>query len=213
MHSKLNLVVMAVLAACTIVPAMTQATTMYYLDVPALVEISDVVVAGEVVDADVFIGNHDRITTEWTVRVDESLKGGEFETVRFRQWAGELDGRVQHIPGDGRLALGDRVVVFLRGDAPDGLFLSALGQSVFHVMPPLLGIDGDPLVELPDFATPATGTEGGPIPSDAPVMRDYADIGILLRGDEEMHVVERGPHVLSAGELLRRVRREVEAGQ
>ena len=204
---------MVVVAAWALAPAPADAATMYYLDVPALVEISDVVVAGEVVDSDVFIGSHDRITTEWTVRVDESLKGGEFETVRFRQWAGELDGRVQHVPGDGRLALGDQVVVFLRGDAPDALFLSALGQSVFHVMPPIVDAEGGPLIQLPDFAEPSIADDQGSIPADAPVVRDYADIGILLRGDEEMRVVERGPHLLSAGELLRQVRIEVEAGR
>ena len=186
---------------------------MYYLDVPALVEISDVIVAGEVVDSEVFIGNHSRITTEWTIRVDESLKGGELTEVRFRQWAGELDGRVQHVPGDGRIELGQRVVLFLRGDAPDALFLAAMGQSVFHVMPELETADGTgPLVRLPEFARPTVNADAT-FSADSPVMRDFADIGIILRGDEEVGIVEPGPHVLSAGELLRQIRREVEAAQ
>ena len=214
MHSKLNLVVVALVAAFALLaPTQSYATTVYYLDIPALVEISDVIVAGEVVDSEVFIGNHSRITTEWTIRVDQSLKGGELTEVRFRQWAGELDGRVQHVPGDGRVELGQRVVLFLRGDSPDALFLSALGQSVFHVMPELSRADGSgPLIQLPTFARPSLGVESS-ISEDAPVMRDYADIGILLRGDEEIEVVERGPHFLSAGELVRQVLRAVEAGQ
>ncbi len=206
---------MAVVAVLvTLAPGDAKATTMYYLDVPGLVEISDFIVAGEVVASDVFVGNHDRITTEWTVRVSESLKGDDVTEVKFRQWAGELDGRVMHIPGDGQFEVGQHVVLFLRGAAPDALFLAAMGQSVFHVQAdytPALG--GNPVIELPGFGQP-TLTDGGDfLPADSPVMRDFENIGILLRGDEELGLVHQHPHYLYLGQLREQVRESVEAGQ
>jgi hypothetical protein len=186
---------------------------MYYLDVPGLVEISDVIVAGEIVESDVFIGNHDRITTEWTVRVSASLKGSDVSEVKFRQWAGELNGRVMHIPGDGQFEVGQHVVLFLHGDSPDHLFLAAMGQSVFHVQSgytPALG--GTPVIELPTFAQPTGGEGTSFLPADSPVMRDFENIGILLRGDEEVGLVHHHPHYLALGHLLEQVRDAVEAG-
>lgn len=171
-----------IVAALALVSApAAHAATMYYLDVPALVEASDVVVVGEVVDADVFIGNSGRITTEWTVDVTVTLHGDAHRQIRFRQWTGELDGMVQHIPGDGRVAVGDEVVLFLHGDAPDALFLSALGQSVYHVHadPQASGaLDGVPS-PIEGVLTPSNPRlEVGAMPIGAPVTRDFADIGI-----------------------------------
>lgn len=127
------------LALCvTWAPA--NAATVRPLDVPALTEASDVVALGRVVDRRVGIGSFDRITTWWTIAIDdvwhaeaESLRSPT--TVVVRQWAGELDGVVESVPGDARVALGDYVVLFARGDAPDDLTFTALAQSVFHVEP------------------------------------------------------------------------------
>lgn len=182
MKNLFELTLAWIVAALAFVSApAAHAATMYYLDVPALVEVSDVVVLGEVVDADVFIGTQGRITTEWTVDVTVTLHGDAHRQVRFRQWTGELDGQVQHIPGDGRVEVGDEVVLFLHGDAPDALFLSALGQSVYHVHvdPQAAGVlDGVPS-PIEGVLTPGNPRiDVGAMPLDAPVTRDFADIGI-----------------------------------
>ncbi len=193
------------------------AATMYYLDVPALVEASDAVVIGEIVDSRVFVGNYDRITTEWTVDVSSTLVGSPQSTVRFRQWTGELDGMVQHVPGDARITLGETYVLFLRGDAPDGLFLTALAQSSYqvHVHAALSaweGLDDVPAL-VRNVLTPAEGDlrpsiRVDSIPMDAPVTRDFTDLGFYDSTDAT--VTEQPVQVQLLGGLVRAVERAVE---
>ncbi len=185
---------------------------MHYLDVEALTEISDVVVRGVVVDSRVFVGNHDRITTEWTVRVEETLAGEAHDEVRFRQWAGELDGVVEHVPGDARVRLGEHAVFFLVGDTPDGLFLAALGQSKFAIdveaVPPLPAQPD--LLQLPSLVASGLILEAEPIrrvddvPGAATAVRDLSNIGLLPR--EGGDIVFLGPESMALDELVDRVR-------
>ena len=146
-------------------PARAEAATVRLLDVEALTQASDVVVFGQVVDQRVGIGTMNRITTWWTIAVDAYWVGGDAEpatTVVVRQWGGELDGAVEAVPGDARLSLGEHVVVFARGAAPDDLTFTALAQSVFHVepaVPPGL-VQGWP---APGTLTPLGETSAGPM--------------------------------------------------
>jgi hypothetical protein len=123
----------AALATAVVAAPGAHATTMIYQDVSSLASLSSWVVVGTVTGSRVYRGNESRITTEWTVKVDQTLRGREVGEVRFTQWAGTLDGLTSHIAGDASFFEGERVVLFLRGDAPEKLFLTAMGQSKFSL--------------------------------------------------------------------------------
>lgn len=115
------------------VASAASATTMLYAPVEDMTDASDVVVYGTITDSRTFEGELGHITTEWTLSVDYRWKGEGTDTVQFSQWGGQLGERVAYIPGDGQFAIGDDVVVFLRVGDDGGLYLTAMGQAVFHV--------------------------------------------------------------------------------
>jgi hypothetical protein len=184
----------ALLGAVVAVSAPATATTMYYLDVEQLVELSDVVVTGRVVSARTFIGSSERISTAWSIEVEQVHEGaGVPQIVEVVQWGGELDGQALYVPGDARFSRGERVMVFLR--QVDGAFyLTAMGQSKFTVgEPPLPTVDAT--IDLGAVAAPVTGRTplpvlavpvaalASPAPS-TPVTRDLSDIAFYNRTDE-----------------------------
>lgn len=119
--------------ACLLAAPAAQATTMIYRTVEELAQRSNLVVEGTIAAAETFPGEEGRITTRWTVKVDRTLRGNPVSEVRFEQWAGTLGDITTHIPGDARFTQGERVVLFLRGDSPQKMYLTALAQAKFTI--------------------------------------------------------------------------------
>jgi hypothetical protein len=126
-----------------VLPSPGHAATMRYLDIAGLTAASDAVVRGRVVDARVFLGESSRITTEWTIHITAGWKNAPDGQIVVSQWVGELDGRVERIPGDARVAIGDDIVAFVRGSEELGWTFTALAQSIYQIVP------GVPLLDAP----------------------------------------------------------------
>jgi hypothetical protein len=193
--------------ASVVVASDSHAATMIYADVPALTEASDVVVEGVVVDSDVYLdASSGHITTRWTVQVVDALKGDVAGTVSFTQWAGELDGIAEVIPGDARFRLGERAVVFLRVGEEGGLYLTALGQSKFEILDPT--------------APSASGVEPGPVLRMYPltlwnrgsvVVRDLRGVEFYQTDDQGLvDIVELPLELLTLESLQQQVLQTVE---
>lgn len=127
--------VMAVLA----VSAVASATVMLYTDVARLVELSDVIVQGRVVDQHTFFDDDkNEIATITTVELDRVFYGEDIgKTVKFRQWGGEWGDRLARIPGDAQFAPYEECVLFLvdgKDEFAGMRYLTALGQSKFTIV-------------------------------------------------------------------------------
>lgn len=116
------------------------ATVMLYADLPRLVELSDLIVQGRVVDQNTFYDKEaDEIATITTFEVDRAYYGDvrQGEKVKFRQWGGEYDDKVARIPGDAQFAPYEESVLFLtdgKGEFAGMRYLVALGQSKYTVV-------------------------------------------------------------------------------
>ncbi|MCB9533323.1 MAG: hypothetical protein H6698_03210 [Myxococcales bacterium] len=190
--------------------AAAQAATMLYRDVPGLVEIADVVVVGEIVDAEVFMGRLGHITTRWTVRVDETLAGQPSDQVRFTQWAGQLDGRAESVPGDATFTVGERVVLFLAGDDSDDLFLAALAQSKFSVPAAVApfepgGVVGWGPSVFGDLLAPPSLSVAA-LPANTPVYRDLSSLSLMLQTPAGLTTLEGRLEVDTLASLAAAVR-------
>ncbi|MBM4396483.1 MAG: hypothetical protein FJ087_12445 [Deltaproteobacteria bacterium] len=133
--------VLVVVLAALLVPPAARALVMEPIPLDALAREADLVVHGTV---ESMASRYDdppndrRIVTDATVRVSRVVRGGHGSaTVVMTVPGGEVGDRGQVVPGAPRLAVGDEVVVFLRGArtatlgprrAPVGL-----PQGVFHV--------------------------------------------------------------------------------
>jgi hypothetical protein len=167
-----------------------RATTMRYLSLDQLYEMSELVVRGTILSHETFWGNDGTMYTDWTLSVDEVLEGETIRIVTFRQMGGELDDLILHIPGDAQLTDGEHVVLFLIEDA--GMhYLTAMGQAKLTVS--LSGRTGLPggIVEMgfPDVS-----------PVDALLVRQLDDISFyevtdagdrLYMLDDEIITLER----------------------
>lgn len=169
--------------ACLAVVPQANATTMIYRSIEELAQRSALVVEGTVTGSETYAGDEGRITTRWTVKVARTLRGQPAAEVRFVQWAGTLGDITTQIPGDARFTQGERVVLFLRGDSPEKMYLTAMGQAKFTIhggnQPAKLlrkaaiegagqGILPLPLKELAPLAAPQSRVEEA--------VRDLADI-------------------------------------
>jgi hypothetical protein len=135
------------------------ATTMLQLDLEEHVLISSAVVEGRVSRQIVRVSEETgRPTTVSQVDVDRVLHGAAPETLLLRQLGGTLGETRTGISGDATLEAGERVVLFVKQGVEHGdegfWFLTALGQSAYHVL-------GE-----------------GP---DAPVRRDILQMDLLYR--------------------------------
>ena len=169
--------------ACLAVVPQANATTMIYRSIEELAQRSALVVEGTITGSETYAGDEGRITTRWTVKVARTLRGQPAAEVRFEQWAGTLGDITTQIPGDARFTQGERVVLFLRGDSPEKMYLTAMGQAKFTIhggnQPAKLlrkaaiegagqGILPLPLKELAPLAAPQSRVEEA--------VRDLADI-------------------------------------
>jgi hypothetical protein len=174
---------LSLVLACLAVVPQANATTMIYRSIEELAQRSAMVVEGTVSSAETYAGDEGRITTRWTVKVARTLRGQPAAEVRLEQWAGTLGDITTQIPGDARFTEGERVVLFLRGDSPDKMYLTAMGQAKFTIYggngPAKLlrkaaiegagqGILPLPLKELAPVAAPQSRTEEA--------VRDLSDI-------------------------------------
>lgn len=85
------------------------------------------------------IGSHDtiafpdgRVYTDSTLHVTAVINGDAPQVLNVRQWGGEHAGLIHEVPGDARLAPGDKVVAMIR--QVDGIwYLTAMAQSVWYI--------------------------------------------------------------------------------
>ena len=133
-----SLLALALAAAAALLvfihPAQGSATVVTYADLPDLVELSDVVIRGEVTRREShFDPAQGRLVTHTTFKVDRRYMGETDETVTIEQWGGTNGETTSTIPGDADFTVGQEVVVFLRYGPENGLYLTALAQSKFSV--------------------------------------------------------------------------------
>lgn len=114
------------------------ATVMLYADLARLVELSDVIVQGRVVDQNTFYDEAaSEVATITTVQVERAFLGDVDTTVKFRQWGGAYGDKVSQIPGDAQFDPYEEVILFLadgRGKYAGMRYLTALGQSKYTVV-------------------------------------------------------------------------------
>jgi len=205
------------------------AVVMLYASIEDLTDASDRVVLGVVHREEVFAGDYGRTTTRWAIDVERTLKGEHVDVVRFTQWAGELDGETLKIAGDAHFEHGERVLVFLMGDDPNAMFLTAMALSKFSVTDvevPLVPSDAllEPtpdalpvLVPTPVRAPALDDAVIGPplsVPAVAPttwiVTRDLGEV--LFYGDDgDVYHADEGPMTLAMVEA--RVRAALDASE
>jgi hypothetical protein len=155
-------------------PATASATTARALAMAEHVGLSDAVVEGRVV-AQTRASADGNAFVDWTIEVDRTHRGAAPARIRVRQL-----GPDRVVVGDGRLAIGDHVVLFLRRGPHDRFYFTALAQSVYQV----LG-SGDA----------------------APVSRDLSGLS-LVRADPQGQLVPASPETPRTLEALRRAIRE-----
>ncbi len=149
------------------------ATVMKHADLETLIEISDFIVHGRVVERDTYFDEkQQRVVTDTTISVERDFAGKLEEKVTIQQWGGEHDGQFHSIPGDARFESGEEVIVFLhKGD--DGVIaLSALGQAKYSVET----TDDGKLVsrDLSDITFYIQGRDGGTVKHLPGETRNYA---------------------------------------
>lgn len=135
---KGSLLTALLLVAGLLCASVASATVMLYADLARLVELSDIIVQGRVVDQDTFFDEEtDHITTITTFEVDRAFHGKVGETVKFSQWGGEWNDRTARIPGDAQFAPYEEAIIFLDEgeDKFAGMnYLVALGQSKYTIV-------------------------------------------------------------------------------
>lgn len=155
-------VAIAIVSAWAVVAS---ATVMVYVDLAKLVELSDMIVRGRVVEQTTFLDDEtEKIKTTTTFEVGEVYFGDvkEGEKIQFTQYGGEYDGRTMHIAGDAQFEPYEESVIFLSdgtGKWAGGRYLTAMGQSKYKVV---------------------RGENG------ATVYRDFTDIALLNRETREI---------------------------
>lgn len=136
-HRSRFFIVLAVMLV-TLWASSVAATVMLYVDLAKLVELSDVIVQGRVIDQtttpDAKTG---RPMTVSTLRVERVFLGDVGDTVQFKQWGGEVDGLVSRVPGDAQFEPYEEVVIFLddgEGQYAGMRYLTALSQAKYKVV-------------------------------------------------------------------------------
>jgi len=111
------------------------ASTVIPMDLTALAGQADAVVLGRCLESKVvWNAAHTRIYTDWTVAVDQTVKGSPGQKLVVRQLGGELDGIGMIAAGVKRLAPGEEVVLFLGSRQEQGVRrILGLSQGQFPV--------------------------------------------------------------------------------
>ena len=115
-----------------IVPV-SQATTMFYLNDSQQASLSDAVVVAQIGTSKTSPHpDYPTIMTETTILVEEVLLGEAPSTLQIRQIGGKYNGKTLYLPGDARLELGSKVVLFLNQENGTW-YLTALDQSKYDL--------------------------------------------------------------------------------
>lgn len=108
--SRLSLALLFVLA----LPALALATQVEALSLRELTEGADRIVVGTVIDEDAHYDDLDRIVTDSTIRVEDTLYGPSESTIVVRHIGGAVGGLGLRVAGEEPYAMGDRMLLFLR---------------------------------------------------------------------------------------------------
>lgn len=144
-------------AIVLLMPVLAHATVQLPVEFGEMVQGSQLVVHGRVVDVrSQQTGDRRSIETIVTVAVAEALKGQPGETVTFRMPGGDV-GRIRRVMvGVPRFTSGDDVIVFLRGAPPALPTVFGLSQGLYRVA---RTSDGRAVVAPAILTSPAVGTE------------------------------------------------------
>jgi hypothetical protein len=144
-------------ALAFVLPAVAHATLEVPVEFGEMVQGSQLVVYGRVVDVrGQQTGDRRSIETIVTVAVAQALKGQPGATVAFRLPGGEVGRYRRVIVGVPRFTSGDDVIVFLRGGAPALPTVFGLSQGLYRVG---RSGDGGAVVAPAILAAPAAGAE------------------------------------------------------
>ena len=124
----------AVMALVVVIPTALHATTQVPVEFGEMVQGSQLIVHGRVVDVrGQQTADRRSIETVVTVAVTEALKGQPGDTVTFRMPGGEVGRYRRVVVGVPRFTSGDDIVVFLRGAPPAMPMVFGLSQGLFRV--------------------------------------------------------------------------------
>jgi hypothetical protein len=125
----------ALVIGLSFVAASASATVMKYAGLETLIEISDVIVHGEVVGQKVYFDeDQGRVVTDTTFSVTRAFAGKVDDTVTIQQWGGTYKGITNFIAGDAHFEEGEKVIVFLHRGKDGVLALSAMAQAKYTVV-------------------------------------------------------------------------------
>ncbi|MFP4599728.1 MAG: hypothetical protein ACLFVJ_15830 [Persicimonas sp.] len=166
------------------------ATVMKHADLERLIEISDFIVHGRIVEQDTYFDEEqDRVVTDTTISIERDFTGQLDDKVTIQQWGGEHDGKFHSIPGDARFESDEEVIVFLHQGDDDVIALSALSQAKYSVET----TDDGKLVsrDLSDITFYIEGPDGGNVKHVPGETRSYAsfvaELEALVAGIKEVH--------------------------
>lgn len=101
-----------VLAVAIAAPA--SGSTFVHMELPQLVEASDAVIEGRVVEVESFWDEKGTvIVTEAVIQVADQIAGHTDDWIRVRTWGGEVDGYTVEAPGFPTFDRGERLVLFV----------------------------------------------------------------------------------------------------
>jgi hypothetical protein len=122
------------MALVVVTPAALQATTQVPVEFGEMVQGSQLVVHGRVVDVrGQQTSDRRSIETVVTLAVTEALKGQPGDTVTFRMPGGEVGRYRRVVVGVPQFTAGEDVIVFLRGAPPAVPMVFGLHQGLFRV--------------------------------------------------------------------------------
>jgi hypothetical protein len=155
-----------------LVPGVAGATQVEAMTLRELVLEADLVVVGTVVSSESHYDDLDRIVTDATIRVEDTLHGARRETIVLRQLGGVVGDIGLAIAGEGSYPVGARTLLFLRAltptDLPEGsVVFRPLGMSQ-GVMPMIEA--GGVEVVMPggaDVSIVTRRADGSLVPADA----------------------------------------------
>lgn len=115
-------------------PTLARASLVTSMDTDALVELSTVIVRGEVTSVVTGPDEDGALYTWVSVRVEESLRGGTGrESITLRMPGGHWQGRVSRVLGSPDFRVGERVVVFARPTGTGPLTITGLFQGKLRI--------------------------------------------------------------------------------
>ena len=108
------------------------ATIMLPLSLEKLTNESDMVVLGNCTGKNV-VDQGGKIYTEYTIQVNETLKGAALKEVKVRQLGGEINGRGLYVAGVAKFTPAEEVMVFLTKDSNGLRDVVGWAQGKFHI--------------------------------------------------------------------------------